>query len=206
MTALNYTSTAGDPALDRAFEAALAAARAGTEEPLSHLVGGEPVAEGEIFERADPCDASRIVSRARQAPAAVIARAVAAARAAQPAWAATPLAERIAALRGIAGGIAERWVELAGVVAAETGKVRMEAVPEVQEGIDLIEAYCADMEAPRRLPHPARPAVRGRGQRFCGWKGSGMSGKGGLGPHYLPQFMREQSRTVMRVKRRKFGP
>src|SRR5690606_10603834 len=26
-------------------------------------------------------------------------------------------------------------------------------------------------------------------QTFCGWKGSGVSGKGGLGPFYLPQFM-----------------
>lgn len=33
-------------------------------------------------------------------------------------------------------------------------------------------------------------------QTFCGWKGSGLSGKGGLGPFYLPQFMREQSHTV----------
>ncbi len=34
-------------------------------------------------------------------------------------------------------------------------------------------------------------------QTFCGWKGSGATGKGGLGPFYLPQFMREQSRTIM---------
>lgn len=34
-------------------------------------------------------------------------------------------------------------------------------------------------------------------QSFCGWKGSGAGGKGGLGGHYLPQFMREQSRTVI---------
>jgi 1-pyrroline-5-carboxylate dehydrogenase len=33
-------------------------------------------------------------------------------------------------------------------------------------------------------------------QTFCGWKGSGSSGKGGLGPHYVQQFMREQSRTI----------
>jgi 1-pyrroline-5-carboxylate dehydrogenase len=32
-------------------------------------------------------------------------------------------------------------------------------------------------------------------QSFCGWKGSGLTGKGGLGPHYLPQFMREQCVT-----------
>lgn len=34
-------------------------------------------------------------------------------------------------------------------------------------------------------------------QSFCGWKASGLTGKGGLGPHYLPQFMREQSRTIV---------
>ncbi len=38
-----------------------------------------------------------------------------------------------------------------------------------------------------------------RMQSFCGWKASGHTGKGGLGPYYLPQFMREQSRTVMEV-------
>jgi len=35
-------------------------------------------------------------------------------------------------------------------------------------------------------------------QPFCGWKGSGSTGKGGCGPYYVAQFMREQSRTVIR--------
>ena len=34
-------------------------------------------------------------------------------------------------------------------------------------------------------------------QTFCGWKSSGSTGKGGLGSWYLPQFMREQSRTIV---------
>ncbi|MGE3150110.1 MAG: aldehyde dehydrogenase family protein [Pseudorhodoplanes sp.] len=34
-------------------------------------------------------------------------------------------------------------------------------------------------------------------QTFCGWKGSGVSHKGGLGPYFVPQFMREQSQTIM---------
>jgi len=34
-------------------------------------------------------------------------------------------------------------------------------------------------------------------QSFCGWKGSGITGKGGCGPFYVQQFMREQSRTRM---------
>lgn len=32
-------------------------------------------------------------------------------------------------------------------------------------------------------------------QSFCGWRHSGSGGKGALGPHYLSQFLREQSRT-----------
>jgi 1-pyrroline-5-carboxylate dehydrogenase len=34
-------------------------------------------------------------------------------------------------------------------------------------------------------------------QSFGGWKSSGSTGKGALGPHYLAQFMREQSQTMM---------
>lgn len=35
-------------------------------------------------------------------------------------------------------------------------------------------------------------------QSFGGWKGSGTSGAGGGGPWYLRQYLREQSRTVVR--------
>ena len=37
-------------------------------------------------------------------------------------------------------------------------------------------------------------------QSFSGWKGSGSSGKGALGPYYPALFMREQSRTVVNEK------
>jgi 1-pyrroline-5-carboxylate dehydrogenase len=32
-------------------------------------------------------------------------------------------------------------------------------------------------------------------QSFCGWKGSGTTGRGGMGPHYIMNFLREQSQT-----------
>jgi 1-pyrroline-5-carboxylate dehydrogenase len=34
-------------------------------------------------------------------------------------------------------------------------------------------------------------------ESFPGWKASGSTGKGGLGPYYVQQFLREQSRTVV---------
>ena len=128
MSTLNYTSTGADPALDEAFGAALSRARAGRDEPFAHLVGGERRAAGAVFERSDPCDPERVVSRAHAGEPQIVADAVGAARAAQRDWAATPLAERTAALRRIAALITERRVELAGVISAETGKIRMEAV------------------------------------------------------------------------------
>src|SRR3989441_5923793 len=38
-------------------------------------------------------------------------------------------------------------------------------------------------------------------QPFTGWKGSGSTGKGGWGPYYVAQFLREQSRTVIEEAR-----
>jgi 1-pyrroline-5-carboxylate dehydrogenase len=37
-------------------------------------------------------------------------------------------------------------------------------------------------------------------QTFCGWKGSGVDSKGGLGPHTIPRYMREQSLTLMHAR------
>jgi len=53
---------------------------------------------------------------------ATIAEKVAAARAAQPAWAARPLAERIDILRGFRGWVVTRFDELADILTSETGK------------------------------------------------------------------------------------
>jgi hypothetical protein len=59
--------------------------------------------------------------------------------------------------------------------------------------------------ATRRRTRPDRPARSSTAPsrrrlaeaRFCGWTSSGLTGKGGLGPYYLQQFAREQSRTIM---------
>ena len=43
------------------------------------------------------------------------------------------------------------------------------------------------------------PALQASGsQPFTGWKGSGSSGKASGGLYYVQQFMREQSRTIVR--------
>jgi 1-pyrroline-5-carboxylate dehydrogenase len=65
-----------------------------------------------------------------------------------------------------------------------------------------LEAFLERAEAGVLYANRASGATTGAWpgiQSFCGWKGSGVTSKGGLGPYYLPQFMREQSRLVWKA-------
>ena len=64
---------------------------------------------------------------------------------------------------------------------------------EIQKFFDEVEAGVCYANRPTGATTGAWPGV----QSFCGWKGSGSTGKGGCGPYYVAQFMREQSRTIM---------
>jgi 1-pyrroline-5-carboxylate dehydrogenase len=75
--------------------------------------------------------------------------AVAAAKAAYPAWAATPWQERVAMLRRVAQTIRDRNFELSAVMVLEVGKSRLEALGEVEETADLLDYYANAMEKNR---------------------------------------------------------
>jgi 1-pyrroline-5-carboxylate dehydrogenase len=63
---------------------------------------------------------------------------------------------------------------------------------EIEDFLDHIEAGVLYVNRRSGATTGAWPGM----QSFCGWKSSGSSGKGGLGPWYLPGFAREQSRTL----------
>ncbi|MET0614574.1 MAG: aldehyde dehydrogenase family protein [Thermoleophilaceae bacterium] len=160
-TRLTYTSGDLGAETDAAFEEALEAARGSEADPAPQLIGGEEVAGGEVFERRDPAHTDRVASRAREAGPELVQRAVAAARTAAPAWAGTPHDERCRLLRAVADGIGERHMELAALAGLETGKSRTEAILEVQEAIDLIEAYAGHMEENGGYTQPLNSYVEG---------------------------------------------
>ena len=143
-TRLTYT-TGTSAEVDEAFEEALAAVRASEAEPLPHLVGGEPVERGEPFEREDPSRTGHVASRARDGVD-VAAAAIVRARAAARGWRHLPYSERCELLRGAARLIGERRIAIAAAMSMEIGKVRTEAIAEVEEAVDLIETYCGQME------------------------------------------------------------
>jgi 1-pyrroline-5-carboxylate dehydrogenase len=64
---------------------------------------------------------------------------------------------------------------------------------EVEKFFDEIEAGVTYVNKRSGATTGAWPGA----QPFTGWKASGSSGKGGCGPYYVMQFMREQSRCVI---------
>ena len=64
---------------------------------------------------------------------------------------------------------------------------------ELERFLDEIEAGVVYVNRRAGATTGAWPGI----QSFCGWKASGLTGKGGLGPYYVQQFAREQSRTIV---------
>jgi 1-pyrroline-5-carboxylate dehydrogenase len=64
---------------------------------------------------------------------------------------------------------------------------------ELDRFLDEIEAGVVYVNRRAGATTGAWPGI----QSFCGWKSSGLTGKGGLGPYYVQQFAREQSRTIV---------
>ncbi len=74
-----------------------------------------------------------------------------------------------------------------------TAGVFSEDEDDVARFLDEIEAGIVYVNRRAGATTGAWPGI----QSFPGWKSSGLTGKGGLGPYYVQQFMREQSRTVV---------
>ncbi|MEU6557006.1 aldehyde dehydrogenase [Streptomyces sp. NPDC046915] len=93
---------------------------AGVSVDTRHWIGGERLASAETFTDHSPIDGQPLGDIARGGPAEARA-AVAAARAAFPAWAATPRAERARLLHAVADGVEKRLEELAIVETTDNG-------------------------------------------------------------------------------------
>jgi RHH-type proline utilization regulon transcriptional repressor/proline dehydrogenase/delta 1-pyrroline-5-carboxylate dehydrogenase len=97
--------------------------------------------DGAELHSTDPAAPDRVVALAARATPAEADAAVAAARAAFPAWAATPAPERATALLRAAEWMRERRAELAALAVRECAKPWAEADADVCEAIDFLEFY-----------------------------------------------------------------
>jgi alpha-ketoglutaric semialdehyde dehydrogenase len=105
---------------------------------IPNQIGGQDARahDGGSFEKLDPAT-GRTICRVARSTRADVERAVALARAAQPAWAATTVARRGDILRRIAILMQERRDEIAALVSRETGKSKKDALGETDAAIEM---------------------------------------------------------------------
>ena len=140
------TLRADNEELHEGFEAAVDRVTAGLgADHRNHIAGKWRDGEGSIEVRS-PVDSAISLGRFARASSADLDDAVAAARAAQPAWAATPWRDRLAIMRRAADLISDRLMDLSAIMSFEVGKTRIEALGEVEESADLIRYYAQTME------------------------------------------------------------
>jgi 1-pyrroline-5-carboxylate dehydrogenase len=129
------------------YEAGVEASKAGLGRHHQNYVNGRWVdGRAGTFEVRSPIDSEILLGTFAKGDRADVADAIAAARAAQPAWRRTPWRERLAILRQAAELISERQMHWGADMAYEVGKNRLEALGDVEETADLLRYYSDEFE------------------------------------------------------------
>ena len=148
------TLSADNEELHSGFEAAVTEAKTQLGWHYKNYIDGEWRDGAEKFEARSPIDRDLLVGTFATATVADVDAAVAAARAAQPAWAAVPWRERLAIVRRAAEYISDHLMQYSADMALEVGKNRIEALGEVEESADLLRYYSQTMEDNDGYDHP----------------------------------------------------
>ena len=127
-----------------------------------HWIGGERVASERTFSDISPIDET-VLGEISAGGAAEVDQAVAAARAAFPAWAALPVPERAAVLRRVADGIDARAEELSRVETRDNGSLLRSHRRGVMPRVGMNFRFFADFS--QELAHPDQE-VRGHRERI----------------------------------------
>jgi 1-pyrroline-5-carboxylate dehydrogenase len=147
---VTYVSlSADDPEIDAGFQSAIAAARAALGRTHPARVAGQDRSGEGVIESRNPADARQVVARVASAGAADLRDAVAAARAAYPAWSGRPWEERVAIVERAGEMVRARRFELSVWMILEMGKNRVEALGEIEETADLLAYYAGQMRENR---------------------------------------------------------
>src|SRR5919197_199706 len=110
------------------------------------MIGGREVRASSEFDDRSPIDTRILLGRFQSAGREQVRDAIAAAKAAFPAWSARPWRDRVALLKKVADTIRDHRFELSALMGYEAGKNRLECVGDVEESADLIEYYCNEGE------------------------------------------------------------
>lgn len=129
-----------------------------TEHRAVSAVAVSVAAAGPSIAITDPADRRRVLGSWQPLEAAALRPVVQAARAAQPAWNALPVARRAELLERVADRVELRRDDFLFLLVREAGKTLPDAVAEVRETVDFLRYYAAEARrlqaAPSLLPGP----------------------------------------------------
>jgi malonate-semialdehyde dehydrogenase (acetylating)/methylmalonate-semialdehyde dehydrogenase len=109
----------------------------------THWIGGRPVVgSGRFLDVVNPATGT-VISRVPLGGAPEVEAAVAAARRAFPAWAATPIKERVQVFYRYKALLERDLAELGALITEEHGKIRPEAEAEILKAVELTEFACS---------------------------------------------------------------
>src|SRR5215210_6794291 len=133
--------------MHNAFDAALEQLRGNLGKSYGLIINGEERPGAGAFEVRSPSDNQVLIGQFAIGTELDVHDAVAAARAAFPAWTQLPWQERVAIMRRAAALIREQKFRLAALLILEAGKNRIEAIGEVEEAADIVDTYASQVEA-----------------------------------------------------------
>ena len=143
---ITYATMAADPNIHVEFDAAIERVKGMLGRTYPMYIYGEAVTTADQFDDRSPIDTRILIGRFQQGGREHARQAVAAARAAAPAWSATPWKERVRILKTLCDTIRKHQYDLAAMMIYEVGKNRLECLGDVVETADLIEYYCDEFE------------------------------------------------------------
>jgi 1-pyrroline-5-carboxylate dehydrogenase len=151
MMKITYATMSGEQMEDlhRELDRAIQDVRASFGRSYPLIIDGREVRATAEFEDRSPIDTRILLGRFQSASREQVRDAIAAARAAFPAWSARPWTARVGTLKKVADAIRARRWELSALMGYEAGKNRLECVGDVEESADLIEYYCNQIEQHR---------------------------------------------------------
>jgi 1-pyrroline-5-carboxylate dehydrogenase len=147
-TKITYATLGGDAVEDLHRELDTAIAQAPASFGRNHLLylNGTWVESDGRFDDRSPIDTNIVLGHFQKGTKQHVRSAVAAARAAFPAWSGLSWQQRLVFVRKIADTIRDRRVELSALMGYEVGKNRLECLGDVEEAADLMAYYCDQME------------------------------------------------------------
>ena len=143
---ITYATMSADPNLHTEFDAALERVKGSLGQTYPMYINGQPVTAAQQFDDRSPIDTRIVLGRFQQGGREHVQQAIAAARAAFPAWKGLPWQERVRHLKKVADTIRKHQFDLASLMIYEVGKNRLECLGDVAETADLIEYYCDEFE------------------------------------------------------------